>query len=1222
MPYDLTKISEHLQILNSHAEDLLIAIYNVKKIISESSPESTSSSASNSPTNASPTNLIRPQKLKLLTDNALSGVIKYFLKKFPEVNEVQKANGHNAFTAAHKEIFEELKPIYKVFVGCLEFLDASSMVLLSIEKLTDTAINPEINPDVANPFLNLVMNYVTIQLMLSQLGTHRKSITAAYGRVFTMVNGMMEPNYKKVSDLMIYVDKPHANIIEALNPISFKISGAICSGMMDYSRGSMAPADQLRRTGGLSLVGMGATTNLRAPCMEDMRMKGFSGIANQTANIVLGFLTCPQELMKDPNALAAFKLAVGYNPTTKLVRDELFNIQQEYENTIKSMTKMSKLKNLINDAFTNLPQKAATFHRDRREYIKNQLTQLISLCQDQPSIMGPKFPVVSATLGFARDEILCYFQQFDINMVSGKAKNSKMGQAALANVDLTILELIWLVLEMKKTVLVNKEVIQSYYVSFISKAYSPKLSEQVDSMIQQFKDTIPETVKELFLSLVDTIKNLSMESAKGNNLEALRVNWARLQTCMSLPFSFARQRNIPQVYSLMNEISWRTRFIDQLETYAEKTASLDGLYFYLDALRYHMNEIIATSNVNQVKYFGVFGMLGEEFLKVPSSAWSTELENVSKVTTYFLEEVYGVIGNHTAQMLQAIAMQQVEYSKQVTHVAALSFVESKSDAQNNKKQLATEKPPLPAWESALSYTNNPVSSLEKTKIYVRNLISSLRRPKSVTIYDVTICPMQYLVESFTEIVKNYLQSSVYDPTWTPSKDSAALLEDFPYPILKPTLFKDLITGYFNALNIIDICARFDFSSILKTILSDQTSLEAARKTSEPLPDQLINRSSPTKRERNKTKTINPNQTYLTTLATWYVDFAATKCLTGNVMYSPLRKCFFTRIPNAYRYEEFLDRNEILALCELVGPNGVKFMDERILKYITALASHVMDNFATSLESFIQLQALLSNETKWMETIRKMKGIDDYVEKLIALGVLLNFRSVLYESLETVMNNSAPHIHALTKAYHSSTWLSGVDKDQTFDDFSNLIGLRRYKDASLHNAFEFCKTLNIDKRVWAVLPYMFTALLTNMACMDAYAYVSTFDAHEHNGHCIADAFQAFTVCALGNVFPESATASPNFRKDLLNASSTVLLRLYHRQCTTEAKDFRAKDLDSIFIILYKFAESTKSVETAEFDSYLPYSLLRNLMSDFMRRHNISTRRKTNASRQALAEDEAE
>jgi len=99
---------------------------------------------------------------------------------------------------------------------------------------------------------------------------------------------------------------------------------------------------------------------------------------------------------------------------------------------------------------------ANSFHKDRRDYLRHQLKQLLCLCEDK-KILASKFPVLASAVGFAREEIIWYFSH---NEKRKRKKEEKPGVQ-----DLAVSELIWLlkvlVTKMKKNK--SSKMIEKYF---------------------------------------------------------------------------------------------------------------------------------------------------------------------------------------------------------------------------------------------------------------------------------------------------------------------------------------------------------------------------------------------------------------------------------------------------------------------------------------------------------------------------------------------------------------------------------------------------------------------------------------------------------------------------------------------------------------------------------------------------------------------------------------
>ena len=108
--------------------------------------------------------------------------------------------------------------------------------------------------------------------------------------------------------------------------------------------------------------------------------------------------------------------------------------------------------------------------------------------------------------------------------------------------------------------------------------------------------------------------------------------------------------------------------------------------------------------------------------------------------------------------------------------------------------------------------------------------------------------------------------------------------------------------------------------------------------------------------------------------TWYGDFIAKKLQTPGIVFSPARKGFVSRTGIPFRAgmfaslvllscsEFYADFMEFQALCNLVGPYGVKLIDREILKFILSNVNTIKDYVSHNRQALDELRSSYANES--------------------------------------------------------------------------------------------------------------------------------------------------------------------------------------------------------------------------------------------------------------------
>jgi hypothetical protein len=72
----------------------------------------------------------------------------------------------------------------------------------------------------------------------------------------------------------------------------------------------------------------------------------------------------------------------------------------------------------------------------------------------------------------------------------------------------------------------------------------------------------------------------------------------------------------------------------------------------------------------------------------------------------------------------------------------------------------------------------------------------------------------------------------------------------------------------------------------------------------------------------------------------YVEFVLAQAMSSNFLYSPLRKSFVSRISSGVKIERYASLSELIALCRLVGPNGLKYVEERLMRHAASVVGEI------------------------------------------------------------------------------------------------------------------------------------------------------------------------------------------------------------------------------------------------------------------------------------------
>ncbi|KAJ3021788.1 Nck-associated protein 1 [Thoreauomyces humboldtii] len=1210
--------ADHLLALQVHGRSLLNALHCAKHAIGSHDHSIASSptdllSKGGSPDVAytyngaylTPASPSRPalERLKMLGDANLADAFKKMIKKFPEQVDITKDAKYQAFRDSHLHILEEFKHYYELLVSVMEFNEASTAVLQQATSLVN--LSYDVNPELVNAFLDLLVTYVSVVYMSSTIGNERKVIAAAYAKAFQLANGASEGNYLRLAKHIHTYEKPLHTIQDSCTTLAPKITALLLEMKPDVDARLCMTADNFRKMAILSLTP--EMSGIKAPEPDEKHLRGLTHMNRQFQILVVGFLVSPSEIAKQPGCVDLLKQTLSYGHAMPLVRNEMLNIVGEFEASFKGQKKLSSLRGLVGETITSTAASAAVFHKDRRDYLRHQIKQMICLSSDK-RIICTRFPMVASALGFARDEVLWYFHHLD-HEVAGKKRTKKDVRV----LDVGIIELIWLIKDLGKSLRKNIDVVRDHFAHQIGQFYAPNLLDLIGNALGPALEEEPIGIllKELYrlvtMFTTDDINELIDEGG----LKALRMNWTRFQLAAALPSS-GGIANISDISWLMTDLCERSKWLDEFNVSLEKLCDLRELCFYQGLLHEHLRECI-DSAPELVRYCGAFGSLAEEFLSNVTPAWPAEAKHIAVHSVLFATEVYSVLGQLAANVAHDIAMNVVGYNNQILSQDAVPAHQKATGADKLKKPKkgVVERPlPSPGSESVLNGIDPGARSLEHLKQLMRNLLFALTNPVTTTVYDSEFHPFEFFLESIGDRFGNHLLSSLYKPLEIPQSSvllsfsvSSTVEDGLSFDIKRPSVFLNEIRAYLSAMRFLDCMVPLSCTSAIRDVLLDKISFSNAREYADAQPDQMVypvggKETRRPHRHNNKPGPISTNQPFLVVYMAWYLELLGSKATTGTICFSLNRRAFLSRSHLAFHAEDYTDYNELCALCELLGPQGIKFIDDQLCRMVGTLANCVKDLMSQTVPLLESLRTNWGDEPRTWEILKKVKNTKEFTNKMINLGFVLEFRNLLATATRKVFKDTCPHIFASIDSAHSQypPNLPSARPYKAVDSMANDIGIIDRVDMRLRTVISTVIGGTSDAGFWALLPYMQTAMLYHLAFDDAATYNAYIDGLENNGHCLSSAFR---VLLAGVSKPLGAPATWTAEKEFLNISSALLMRLLQRAGEKD-KELHAKNLDSSFVVLKRFVEDSPSITADLAESIVPYAIFQVVLGSLHRK----------------------
>ncbi|KAJ8331007.1 hypothetical protein QVD99_001188 [Batrachochytrium dendrobatidis] len=1197
---DIASWADHALILVKHADGYLSALYSLKQLLDLESKQPTDLIVKGGLSDIvfgyggvpfTIESMARPavERMTIFIDPTITALQKQVLKKFPDYGDLGKSTP--AFQNGYMETIESTKSYFQLLAAVADYLEMCITALKTAGKFT--RLNPEFNPDLTNTFLDLFLAVTSIIYLVGSIGPEVKLLAFVHNRAYqTQSGGPNSPGWLNVSKLLTAYQKSSIFLQESLAPIASRIITVIISLRPDVDSQLIATAETLRNAGTFSVVPemYGITSNPPT----NLYLKSISSLMKLFKICTFGVLAAPTEAFQQTASLEILKTVLGYGSVVPLIRNELMNLGTEFEVTSKSKEKIGKLKSIVNEVFSASHSQAIILHRDRRQYIRGQLQQMLALLNND-NILSKKFTTIVAGISFARDEIMWYFVHNDKD--PKKKRDSK-------SIDLIVIDLIYLVCEIANGLLSRREIAQRGIAKHIrALVISQNLPAEIELLMHA--PQLPHDSAGLILygihSCINSIQNSDIkELAKSGEFEALRLNNIRFQAHASLQQELLQTENYSTIINLMSTVSDLTKWLDMYDEHIAEASSFKCLFFFQTSLQEHIKECFDTQ-ADALRSIGALGSIVTDFSNNLTSIWPAEYNWLNTHTICFATEFYSALGQYTSAVAYDVAMQKIEIQSRTLPRETVAYLPKPSrvvlDAKKkalNRRQ-ASERPLVrPGLESTLKGTDIEVQSFDRLQTLLKNLILAISKQPSIKVQEVEFQPIEFFIDSLANRFRNFLNQAVYRIDLFGKEIVGQNKDDLmSFDAKRPTVLLHEIKSFMMIAKTIDGLAGTDIVAVLRDILIEQSDLEKARAftsgDAEGFADQIKGRQA---REKGKPPVMNVIQPFLVTYMQWYCEFLSSKAATRNTVYSQSRRAFCSISASTVEAQTYTDAHELEALSELIGPQGIQFMDLKLTRQITILCGSIQEMIFQNTEALELISVCWTDESVMKEALRKMRHMRDFITKMISVGIILEFRKLMASSSRHVISTKFPKIEALVVATQHQYGDSCTETDKDFkvlDSLANQIGMRERCDVMLKWALSALTASQTDPAMWRFLPYLFAAALWHTIFDDSVVYISHLDAMENNAHCIMATFSTLTanINSLSN--SQELQMASNMHIEFFKVAATLLL-CAPQHTSEKDREWQSKSYDTVVLILQQFSSTSPYITADVAERYFPYAML--------------------------------
>ncbi|XP_037288152.2 nck associated protein 1 Hem isoform X1 [Rhipicephalus microplus] len=1122
------RIAEKLTILNDRGVGMLTRIYNIKKACGDAK-----------------------SKPSFLSDKNLESAIKHVVRRFPNIDIRGNSAQLSAVFNIRQDIMKSLSLYYYTFVDLLDFRDHVNELLTTIDSF-QLHLDITLNFDVTKAYLDLVAAYVTLMILLSRV-EDRKAVLGLFNTAHEMTHGHSDNSFPRLGQLIIEYDPPLKKLADEFVPHSKTLFQALMSLQQVFPRRNLT-ADEWRKSQMLSLLVTPA--QMLTPAQTETMPCEYLSLETMERWIILGFLLLHPYLQQPP-AQALFLQALSNGWALTLFRDELLAVHPYAQQFFEGLKGHGKRASEVKEALGQAVQSAPLVHRERRKFLRSALKELALVLAEQPGLLGPKALYVLMGLSLARDEVCWLVRHNELGPPSRAPGRSRslQGEDLL---DRQLPELLFHMEELRGLFRKYSQVVQLYYVQYLNGFDAPALEAALQGI-----PGIPEEDAALLSAACSQARALTAPintDSPPPDLRGLRLDWCRLQlhACAQRHAWSLRER--PHLASLMNTLVFHTKMVDYLDRILVETSDLSIFCFFSRAFEDQFH--LCLEFPAQTRYIIAFPLICGHFMNCTHELCPEERHHIGDRSLTLVNAFLDEMSKEAKNIITTICDEQCTLSDRLLpkhsapHMALLAMHQRKQRTDKKHRQGASGAQPNAPRDKpgAESYrrTREELSTMDKLHMALTELCFAINYASSIHVWDHTFAPREYLAQHLENRFNKALVGMVmYNPE--------------SHEIAKPSELLSSVQAYMSVLQGIENHVHVDVTRVFNNVLLQQTQPQDS----------------------------HGDKTIATLYTNWYLEVLLRKVTAGHMCYSPLHRAFVNLVHDGqqvpFTAEEFSDVQELRSLAELIGPYGMKFLNESLMWHIASQVAELKKIVLQNREILIELRSNYDKPEQMRELFKKLQRprmaqhVDSVLQRMTIVGVILCFRMLAQEALNDVLSVRIPFLlSSVADLKHH------VSNGETLvvSEMASAAGLPCKVDPALVAALRSQKNdLGDDEYQVACLLMVFVAVsLPKLARTEGSVYKPSLEAHTNNMHCLAHAVNAlagslFTICGHDDI--------EDRLKEFLALASSSLLRL-GQEADREAGAGR----EAVFLLLHLLVDESPFLTMDLLESCFPYALLRN------------------------------
>lgn len=550
------------------------------------------------------------------------------------------------------------------------------------------------------------------------------------------------------------------------------------------------------------------------------------------------------------------------------------------------------------------------------------------------------------------------------------------GKATEDLVDRQLPELLFHMEELRALVRKYSQVMQRYYIQYLCGFDATDLNVRIQQL-----QVCPEEESVLLSSIYNTAATVSVKQVEDNEIfdfRAFRLDWFRLQSLMSMSKSAVRIMDHVEMARLIDSMVFHTKVVDNLDEILVETSDLSIFCFYSKMFedQFHMCLEFPAQN----RYIIAFPLICSHFQNCTHEMCPEERHHIRErslsVVNMFLDEM----AKEAKNIITTICDEQCTMADALLpkHCAKiLSAAANRKNKGKGKKHLEDIRKP---GDESYRKTREDLTTMDKLHMALTELCFAINYCQTINVWEYAFAPREYLCQHLENRFSRALVGMV-------------MYNQDTMEIAKPSELLTSVRAYMNVLQTVENYVHIDITRVFNNCLLQQT------------------QPTDTHGEKSIASLYN----------TWYSDVLLRRVSGGNIVFSKNQQAFVSITPEGcipFNPEEFSDINELRSLAELIGPYGIKLLNETLMWHIANQVQELKRMVVLNKEVLITLRTSFDKPEVMKEQFKRLQQVDNVLQRMTIIGVILSFRHLAQEALVDTLDQRIPFLLSSIKVSKS------------------------------------------------------------------------------------------------------------------------------------------------------------------------------------------------------------